>query len=130
MKQPSRDVAHTNTAEAPMAATPASTDATGNRALSRRRFVTLVAASSAALLAAPASAAERSRRKTSSTPSPKPAPPMPAAAPALSKIEKEFARQRAGTLATLKQLRDYPLPPGGDLPVVFRPQRTRVKGGR
>ena len=96
-------------------------------ALSRRRFVTLVAAGSAALLAAPGAASERTRVKRSSKPGEKPAPPAPPAVEP-SKFEKELARQRAGTLATLKQLRDYPLPAGGDLPVVFRPQRTRTKG--
>jgi hypothetical protein len=91
-------------------------------AWSRRRFVALVAAGSAALIAQPGAAAERPRRRR--TPSPKPAPHPPE----LSKLEREMARQRAGTLATLKQLRDYPLPPGGDLPVVFRPQRTPSRG--
>ena len=109
---------------APASSAPGSA-ATGASALSRRRFVTMVAAGSAALLAAPAGAAERTRNKRTSTPSPKPAPPAP---PAPSKFEKELARQRASTLATLKLVRDYPLPPGGDLPVVFRPQRTRTKG--
>jgi hypothetical protein len=110
----------------PARATTAHADAVpADSALSRRRFVTLVAAGSAALLAAPAGAAERTRTKRSSTPSPKPAPPTP---PAPSKFEKELARQRTGTLATLKLVRDFPLPPGGDLPVVFRPQRTRARG--
>jgi hypothetical protein len=42
--------------------------------------------------------------------------------------QKEFERQKTGTLATLKTLRAYPLPPGGDLPVVFKPMRTPKKG--
>lgn len=95
-------------------------------AVSRRRFVTLMAAGSAALLAAPAHPmADDTRRKTTSTPSAKPTPPAPAE---LSRSAKELQRQRAGTLATLKVIRDFPLPPGGDLPVVFQPQRTRTKG--
>ncbi len=99
-------------------------------AVSRRRFVTLMAAGSAALLATPAlTAADDTRRKGTSTPSAKPAPPAPVPAEA-SKSAKELARQRAGTLTTLKVVRDYPLPPGGDLPVVFRPQRPRAKGAR
>lgn len=93
-------------------------------ALSRREFVTLVAAGSAALIAAPGAADDHTRRKRASKPGDKPAPPP--AEP--SKSEKELARQKASTLATLQQLRDFPLPPGGDLPVVFRPQRTRGKG--
>jgi hypothetical protein len=38
-------------------------------------------------------------------------------------LQKEFDRQRAGTRDTIKTLREFPLPPGGDLPVVFRPLR-------
>ncbi len=72
---------------------------------------------------APAAAASGTRHKKSSAPAQKPLPP----APAPSAAQKEFDRQRAGTLATLKTLREHPLPPGGDLPVVFRPQRTRKR---
>lgn len=99
--------------------------------LTRRGFVTMVAAGSAVLLARPelAAAAAGTHRK-------KPAPPAerpgtsgaPAAAAAPSASQKEFDRQRAGTLATLKTLREHALPPGGDLPVVFRPQRSHKKG--
>lgn len=96
------------------------------QALTRRRFVTMVAAGSAVLLARPGLAAPggATRRKHSGGPATKPAPPPSATS---SAAQKEFDRQRAGTLATLKTLRDHPLPPGGDLPVVFRPQRTRRK---
>ena len=96
--------------------------------VSRRQFVTLVAAGSAALLAPPVVAAPAgakagaSHRKPQGTASEKPEPPAPAPAP--TPAQKEFDRQRAGTLATLKTLREFPLPPGGDLPVVFRPRRT------
>jgi hypothetical protein len=90
--------------------------------LSRRHFVTIVAAGSAALLAQPALAIHGgSRRRKKAAPAPKPQAPATGAAA----TQKEFERQRAGTLATLKTLREYPLPPGGDLPVVFRPQRSR-----
>ena len=51
-----------------------------------------------------------------------------AAAPPMSAHQKEYERQKAGTLSTLKTIRAYPLPPGGDLPVVFRPMRTPKKG--
>jgi hypothetical protein len=98
--------------------------------LTRRGFVTLVAAGSAALLARPGLAEEvaPARKKGTSAPATaKPAPPEPPAPPP-SAAEKEFERQRAGTLSTLKTLREYPLPPGGDLPVVFRPQRARKRG--
>ncbi|HEY6193686.1 MAG TPA: hypothetical protein VI504_01475 [Candidatus Eisenbacteria bacterium] len=93
-------------------------------AVSRRQFVTLVAAGSAALLAPPVVAASASRKPTA----PHRKPPIAAAEkpqpPAPTPAQKEFDRQRAGTLTTLKTLREFPLPPGGDLPVVFRPQRT------
>jgi hypothetical protein len=96
------------------------------RTLSRRGFVTMVAAGSAALLARPGLAAESatSRRKGASAPTAKPLPP----ATPPSEAQKEFDRQRAGTLTTLKMLREHVLPPGGDLPVVFRPQRSRKRG--
>ena len=96
------------------------------QAITRRGFVTMVAAGSAVLLARPAlaAAATGTRHKQTSAPAHKPLPP----APAPSAAQKEFDRQRAGTLATLKTLREYPLPPGGDLPMVFRPQRTHKRG--
>jgi hypothetical protein len=89
------------------------------RALSRRRFVTLLAAGSAAIAASPALAA-----KAAIAPPKKPAPP-PASKPAAgaAALQKEFDRQRAGTRDTIKTLREFSLPPGGDLPVVFRPLR-------
>ena len=95
------------------------------RALSRRRFVRLLAAGSAAIAASPALAA-----KAATAPPKKPATP-PASKPAASAaaLQKEFDRQRAGTLDTLKTLREFALPPGGDLPVVFRPLR-RVRKER
>lgn len=109
--------------------TPSSTP----RRLSRRHFVTLLAAGSAAL-AAPAIAAPAKRSKPRTRPAPaKPAAPAAPAtksgASAASALQKEFDRQRAGTLATLKTIRDFELPPGGDLPVVFR-ALPRVKKGR
>ena len=97
------------------------------RRLSRRRFVALVAATSAAVVAAPAGAAV-TRRKRAAAPGAKPAPAEPAAtAPPASAWQKEFERQKKSTLATLKTLRDFPLPPGGDLAVVFRPLRAGRK---
>lgn len=92
-------------------------------AISRRRFVSLLAAGSAALAASGALAAKPAPGKRS-----KPAAP-PASKPASSAtaLQKEFDRQRAGTLDTLKTLRKFPLPPGGDLPVVFRPLRPTRK---
>ena len=93
-------------------------------AISRRRFVTLLAAGSAAVAAVPgiaAAAAPVRSRKTAAPPAAKPSPATTAA------LQKEFDRQRSGLLDTLKALRKYPLPPGGDLAVVFRPLRTARK---
>jgi hypothetical protein len=88
------------------------------RSLSRRRFVTLLAAGSAAIAASPALAA-----KAATEPPKKPATTTPKPATGAAALQKEFDRQRAGTLDTIKTLREFPLPPGGDLPVVFRPMR-------
>ncbi len=90
---------------------------TGGAKLSRRRFVALVAGGTAALAAGPGLAAVRPRRK----PAPKPAP-APAAGDAA--IRKEFERQRAQLAGALRAIRTFRLPPGGDLPVVFRPLRA------
>lgn len=82
------------------------------KAISRRSFVSLLAAGSAAVLVRPAAGA----------PAPRPKKPVPLPAPIPPSAEqKEFERQRASTLGTLKTIRAYPLPPGGDLAVVFRP---------
>jgi len=97
------------------------------RRLSRRRFVALVAATSAAVVAAPAGAAV-ARRKRVPAPAARPAPAeSTATAPPAGAWQKEFERQKKSTLSTLKTLRDYPLPPGGDLAVVFRPLRAGRK---
>jgi hypothetical protein len=85
--------------------------------LSRRRFVSLLAAGSAGAVAAPALAAVRTRRRPVQKP---PAPPVADDAA----TRKEFERQRTQLLGALKAIRAFPLPPGGDLPVVFRPLRT------
>ena len=84
---------------------------------SRRRFVALAGAGLAAL-----STGATTRPPKTAAPAAKTAPPPPSAA------KKEFDRQRASTLAALKVLRAYPLPPGGDLPVVFKPMRNERKG--
>ena len=87
-------------------------------AITRRRFVGLLAAGSAALATSSALAA-------AAKPAPKPAASKPGPTkPSSAELQKEFERQRKGTLDTLTTLRKFPLPPGGDLPVVFRPLRT------
>ena len=98
-----------------------------SRVLSRRKFVSLLAAGSAAALA-PAdavAAAAAARRKPVKAPAPKPTAPAP---PAPSAEQKEFDRQRANTLAALKTIREFKLPPGGDLALVFRPMTSPRRG--
>jgi hypothetical protein len=101
--------------------------------LSRRRFVALTGAGLAALsaggsaLGAETKSAAKKPAAAAATGTTAPSAP-PAPAPAMTPHQKEFERQKTGTLATLKTLRAYPLPPGGDLPVVFKPMRTPKKG--
>lgn len=103
------------------------------RRLSRRRFVGIVAAGSVGALASAvtppdAAVAKRSRRKAAAGAGAKPAPPAGAGhAPEPSAAEKEFERQKKSTLGTIKTIRDYPLPPGGDLSLVFRPLHAARK---
>jgi hypothetical protein len=114
------------TARRKAGADPTPSNGDSPRALTRRGFVTMVAAGSAALLARPGLAGEAvpAKHKGASAPAAKAPPP----APPPSASQKEFDRQRASTLATLKTLREVPLPPGGDLPLVFHPQRARKRG--
>ena len=102
-------------------------------AISRRRFVGLLAASSAALLARSASAEDpMAAQPADETPVPaKPAAKKPAPKPVaatLTPAQKEFDRQRASTLATAKTIREFPLSPGGELGVTFRPMRAARRG--
>lgn len=84
-----------------------------SRAVTRRRFVTLVAAGSAALVADRALPAPTRRRRTTSTPKPATAPD----------VSRAIARAREATRATVATIRAHRLPPGGDLSVVFTPLR-------
>ncbi len=95
--------------------------------MTRRRFVALVAAGSAAFLAKPVDAlAAAARRK-------RPAPhagAKHAAKPAVSASQKEFERQRAGTLETLKTIRAHKLAAGSELAFVFTPRAPKRKDAR
>lgn len=95
------------------------------RALSRRRFVAVMAAGSAALASAPAVAIAQA-----ATPVAKARPkPAPAAAPKLSAAQqKEFDRQRKSTLETLKTIREHAMPPGTEMASVFRVRRPAKRG--
>lgn len=92
------------------------------RAVTRRRFVKLVAAGSAALVAVPALAAPAKRRATATKA--KPTSKTPPAAD----VSRDLARAREATRATVATIRAHRLPPGGDLSVVFTPLRTERKG--
>ena len=93
--------------------------------LSRRRFVAVIAAGSAALLAQPAvslPAAPPAGAK------PKPAAPHKPAAPALTTAQrKEYDRQHKSTLETLKTIREHVMPPGTEMASIFRARRTARK---
>jgi hypothetical protein len=93
-------------------------------AISRRRFVTMVAAGSAVLLARPGRAQESAGKQAATDAGTGKTGTLSAA------TQKEFDRQRAGMLATLKTLREAPLPPGGDLTVVFQPRARKAVSPR
>jgi hypothetical protein len=82
--------------------------------LTRRRFVTMVAAGSAALIAAPAYAATATR----------PARAHAGAAVMTEPERKEFERQRRATLDTLAVIRKHAMPPGTEMASVFRPLKS------
>lgn len=93
-------------------------------ALTRRRFMALLAAGTAAAAAsAPARALAAPRKKAPA--------PAPHRSPA---IEKGIAEQKAYLAQQLKVIRDYPLPPGSDPAFVFGPlvprRRPRQRSGR
>jgi Rieske Fe-S protein len=99
----------------------------GRRDISRRRFVALAGAGLAAVVTSAAAAAPATTKKKPAASHPAATSAKPAAA-AGGGTQKEFDRQKASTLAVVKKLRAYPLPPGGDLPVVFKPMRAPKKG--
>ena len=96
-------------------------------AVSRRRFVAVLAAGSAALLARPAAAvaAAVAPVKPRAVPTARPR----AAAPAMTAAQrKEFDRQRAATVETLKVIRGHVMPPGTEMASIFRARRPARKG--
>jgi len=99
--------------------------------ITRRRFVGLVAAGGATLAAGGAAsdvlAADAVTRDALAANAPAKEAPA-SGAKALTPFEKELERQKAGTETTLKTIREFGLPPGGDLPVVFRPLHTPRPG--
>jgi hypothetical protein len=75
----------------------------------------LLAAGSAAALTAPARRLAAAAAPVAKTSAPAPPPKM------LAEIEK----QKKSVADALKVIRDYPLPPGGDLAFVFQPLRAK-----
>ena len=90
-----------------------------SRRMKRRRFVTLVALSGAALAAAPLSRASAAlsravvKAKTKAGP-----PPTPA-------IRREILNQEKSLAGQLQTIRNYELPPGSPMAFVFKPLRAR-----
>jgi hypothetical protein len=102
---------------------------------SRRRFLGLIAAGSAAAAASPGAAlasAVTPKKKPV-----KPAPGAPGAKPAgphegagvPPAVAEEIRKQKAVVAQSLQALRDCPLPPGSEPAFVFAPLRPRKRAG-
>jgi len=94
---------------------------------SRRRFLRLIAAGSAAAAATPASALARVV-----TPKKKPARPAPGprdGAGVPPAVAEEIRRQKTVVEQALRVVRDCPLPPGSEPAFVFAPLRARKRTG-
>jgi len=95
----------------------------GNRRkppMDRRRFIHVLAASGAAILAGGLPRAGAAARKA--------APPR-AAKPFPASMERELRNQEKSIADALKVIRAYELPPGSEPATVFRAMRAR-RGGR
>jgi hypothetical protein len=99
-----------------------------SQGVSRRRFVAVMAAGSAALLARPlatvaaAAAPAKPRGPSGATPRP--------AAPAMSAAQrKEYERQRKATADAVAVIRAHAMPPGTEMASVFRVRRPARKEG-
>lgn len=92
---------------------------------SRRKFLKLLAAGSAAVAARPAQvlAAEPRARRPARPPA---GTAAPTAVPPVA-LRAEIARQQRELEKVLKTLRDYPLEPGSDPAFVFTPMRAEKK---
>ena len=89
------------------------------RRMKRRRFVTLVAMSGAAILTSPLSRAAAAAARARSRPE---AGRRQAPSPA---VQKEIANQEKTLADQLKVIRGYELPPGSPMAFVFAPLRAR-----
>ena len=97
---------------------------------SRRRFLRLLAAGSAATAATPAATLARAAKpKTAKPPAgtrPAATAPAPAVPPA---VTEEIRKQKALVEQSVRAVRDYPLPPGSEPAFVFAPLRPRRRPG-
>ena len=97
---------------------------------SRRRFLGLVAAGSAAAAAAPAAALARAvTPKKPAKPAPGTAGTKRAGAGVPPAVAEEIRKQKIALEQSLHALRDYPLPPGSEPAFLFAPFRPRKDAG-
>ena len=99
---------------------------------SRRRFLRLLAAGSAATAATPAAALARAGKPVRKAPKPATSekPAAPAAAPGVPPaVAEEVRRQKAQVEQAVRALRDCPLPPGSEPAFLFAPLLPRKKAG-
>jgi hypothetical protein len=100
----------------------------------RRKFLRLLAAGSAAAVIAPATTLAATRRRTSPKPllAPHPVAP-PRVEPAPSKpdaMAAEVTKLKGYVAETLKSVRGYSLPPGAEQAFVFEPMPARRRRSR
>ena len=97
---------------------------------SRRRFLTLLAAGSAAAVTTPIAGLANA-----AVPKKRPAAPKQGAgvrdvnAGLPPAVAEEIRKQKATVEQTLKTVREYSLPPGSEPAFVFAPLRSRKRGG-
>ncbi len=94
---------------------------------SRRRFLRLMAAGSAAAVAGPVATAAGATRPVRKTATPAPATTTGKASPPPVAVADEIHRQKTALEKSLKTLRDYPLPAGSEPAFTFVPLKARRK---
>ena len=90
------------------------------RTMKRRRFVTLVALSGAALVTSPLSRAAAAAARATPPRSGSGRTPSPV-------VRREIAAQEKSLADQLKVIRSYELPPGSPMAFVFTPLRARPR---
>ncbi len=94
-----------------------------NKRTSRRVFLKLLAAGTAAALASPASSLAATRKGRTGPRAAQPAP-RTAGGPHVA-LPAEIEKQKKSTASSLKVIRDYALPPGSPQAFSFRPLKAR-----